>query len=258
MPRPPGIPKTGGRSKGTPNRPKPITLEPTNENRELVALAQVMRTPKAVILEAMVRFETLGLGFLAKADKLMKTRAAHDKVAEIAQEGHKYIAAAVECATKAAPYVHARLLAIESRGDMTDDRAPFVLRAPMVLASSQEWQAMVSHQGAAMDRADRADRAEERWPGRPLVENNAPRASGDRMEGMPHPAMPSGSAETDVSPMPTPLRADPETGRIGPAEPTPTVAPSPRMMPVGPVVVKPSGSEEWLEAVARDRAKKVG
>jgi hypothetical protein len=48
--------KTGGRTKGTPNKPRPIILASTEENRELLAMAAVMRTPKAVMLEAMLRF----------------------------------------------------------------------------------------------------------------------------------------------------------------------------------------------------------
>ena len=44
--------------------------------------------------------------------------------------------AAVQCAEKVAPYIHARLLAVESRGDMTEDKAPFVIRAPMVMDDS--------------------------------------------------------------------------------------------------------------------------
>ena len=57
--------KTGGRTKGTPNKPRPIILASTEENRELLAMAAVMRTPKAVMLNAMLRFERIGLSLLA-------------------------------------------------------------------------------------------------------------------------------------------------------------------------------------------------
>jgi hypothetical protein len=157
MSRPPGLPKTGGRARGTPNKPKqigvltkPRPIKLTQQDRELIVMAQVMRTPKAVILEAMVKFETLGKGLLAKADNLMKTRGDPKKAAELAEEGYKYIVAAVECATKVAPYIHARLLAVESRGDMTADRPPYVLRAPTVMANGEAWQAAVG--AAAIER----------------------------------------------------------------------------------------------------------
>jgi hypothetical protein len=241
------------RAMGTPNKPKPIVLVPSAQTRALLLTAADVLTPKAVMMEGMKYF-------YQKAQERERS-----KDFDGAQEAW---IRCVEVAVRVAPFVHPRLLAIESRGDLTDDRVPFVLRAPAVMDSSQKWQEMVSQQGAALDNLDKAERkaVQEHLRYREateaiqqhLRERSAPRAAGGHLEGMPHPAMPSGSAETDVSPMPTPLRADPETGRIGPAEPTPTVAPSPRMMPVGPVVVKPSGSEEWLEAVARDRAKKVG
>ena len=67
--------KTGGRTKGTPNKPRPIILAPTEENRELLAMAVVMRTPKAVMLDAMLRFESIGLTLLAKAERLAETKA---------------------------------------------------------------------------------------------------------------------------------------------------------------------------------------
>ena len=189
-----------------------------------------MRTPKAVILDAMMRFENLGLGFLAKADRMMKTRAAADKVAEAAHEGHKYIVAAVECATKAAPYVHARLLAVESRGDMTEDKAPFVVRVPAVVADSKAWQAVVGSEILDMEAAQAA--------------------SGPRTEALPHPAV-SGSTDNSNAPAATPaplpvvLAVDPKTSRI-------------TAMPPGPKIVQPVGAQEWLDAVAAERRKAAG
>jgi hypothetical protein len=199
--------KTGGRIRGVSiNKPKPIIMEPTSENRELVATAQLMRTPKAVMLDAMMRFENLGLGFLTKADRLMKRNAGTAKVAEAAHEGHKFIVAAVECATKVAPYIHARLLSMESRGDMTQDKAPYVVRVPAVLADSTAWQTAV---GAALGEA---------------VASKAP-----------------SRAPPAALPDPVPLVTDQKTGRIS------------TMRPARPVVVKPTGTQEWLESVASQR-----
>jgi len=223
MPRPPGLPKTGGRSKGTTNKPKPIVLENTPENQAMLAAAVTIRTPKAVMLDAMLRFESIGLGFLAKADKLMKTRADPDKVADTAREGHKFIVAAVECATKVAPYIHARLLAVEARGDMTEDKAPYVVRVPSVMADSVAWQAAV---GMAI-----------------LEQAGGGAQAGGPVEPMAHPALPQPQAEPAPAPAPppVPLVADQKTGRISTA------------MPPGPATVKPTGSQEWLDTVAASR-----
>jgi hypothetical protein len=135
--------KTGRRTKGTPNKPRPIILAPTEENRELLAMAAVMRTPKAVMLDAMLRFESIGLSLLAKAERLAETTASASQIAMLATEGHKFMIAAVQCAEKVAPYIHARLLAVESRGDMTEDKAPYVIRAPAVMEDSSAWQKAV-------------------------------------------------------------------------------------------------------------------
>lgn len=229
MPRPRGLPKTGGRKKGVGNKHRviaPEVLPPgTAESmmaeaaRAVVLASAPVRTPKAVMLDAMIHFETLGRGFLAKADRLMKTRASPDKVAEAAQEGHKFIVAAVECATKAAPYIHARLLAVESRGDMTQDRAPFVLRAPAVMADSAAWQEAV---GAAV-----------------LDMEASQQASGGQPEVLTPQALPE-PTPTQGAPAPPPVALAVNTGRI-------------TVMPPGPRIVQPSGSEEWLASI-----KKVG
>jgi len=124
--------KTGGKVKGTRNKPKPEILPPTEalalveQTRALaLQLPSAVRLPKAVMLDAMVRFEQLGLQYLEQAQKKLKRGANVAAVADFAREGHRMIAAAVECATKVAPYIHARLLAIESRGDGVDRIAPF-------------------------------------------------------------------------------------------------------------------------------------
>ena len=227
--------KTGGRKPGSKNKERivvPEVLPPeTAESmvaetaRALVLASSPVRTPKAVMLDAMARFEALGMGFLKTAERLQKRNAAVAKVAEAAHEGHKFIVAAVECATKAAPYVHARLLAIESRGDMTEDKAPYVVRVPMVAADSSAWQVAV---GAA------------------IIEGEAYTVQrGPAGEALPHPGQPQPIVKPEPpAPAPVPLAADQNTGRI-------------TIMPPGPRVVQPSGSQEWLDSVAQQR-KAVG
>jgi hypothetical protein len=226
--------KTGGRQKGTKNKPRPVFVEPSAMEKigqALTVLAPTMevRTPKAVMLDAMQFFDSMAWQYHAEKQ--------FEKAA-------KFMATAVQIADKVAPYIHARLLAVESRGDMTRDQPLFVLRAPSVVEDSVKWQAMVSEQSEVRDKAEAIREAVlERWPvvHQPQVENNAPRASGGDLAAMPHPAMPNGLAETEVpAAMPTPLRADQETGRI-------------TVMPPGPRVVQPLGSEEWLASI-----KKVG
>jgi hypothetical protein len=246
-----GHPKTGGRTKGTKNKIKPIILAPTEENRHLTlmapTLAREVKTPKTVILEAMMRFDNLSIELMAKAKRMAKSGRPFEEIRDVMSESYRFTIAAVHCAVQAAPYVHARLLAIESRGDMTDEQAPFVLRAPTVVEDSDKWQALVSRESAVLDKAERKaveehlrDREATRQP---QVENNAPRVSGGSLATIPHPAMPSGSAETDVpAPMPAPLMADPKTSRI---------------MPANPVVIKPAGAQEWLDSVAAARSLKI-
>jgi hypothetical protein len=197
--------KTGGRTKGTPNKPRPIILATTEENRELLAMAAVMRTPKAVMLDAMLRFESIGLSLLAKAERLAETEASASQIAMLATEGHKFMIAAVQCAEKVAPYIHARLLAVESRGDTTQDRVPYVVRVPAVLQDSSAWQAAV---GAA------------------IIEREA--------------------VQVRSGGQPAALVTDQKSGRIR------------TMMPAGPNVVKPTGTQEWLESVAAGQRRASG
>jgi hypothetical protein len=153
-----------------------------------------MRTPKAVMLDAMLRFESIGLSLLAKAERLAETEASASQIAMLATEGHKFMIAAVQCADQVAPYVHARLIAMQ--GDEKDkDKPSFVVRAPAVMADSSAWQAAV---GAA------------------IIEREAVRSGGQ----------------------PAAFVADQKSSRIS------------TMMPARPVVVKPTGSQEWLESVA--------
>jgi hypothetical protein len=225
--------KTGGRIKGvSKNKPKRHVLPPDTAKglldeaaRALTLVSAPVRTPKAVMLDAMFRFENLGLGFLAKAEKLMKTRADPEKAAELAREGHRFIVAAVECATKAAPYIHARLLAVESRGDMTQDEAPFVIRVPSVVQASPAWQAAVMAEAAEIEASRPA------IPPRPEV--SAPVAA------FAPPKPPAPPATTPVV-----LEADQDTSRI-------------RAMPVGPVTIKPAG-QDWLDSVMSEQKRKAG
>jgi hypothetical protein len=71
----------------------------------------------------------------------------------LSTEGHKFTIAAVQCAEKVAPYIHARLLAVESRRDMTQDKAPYVVRVPAVLADSTAWQTAVGALRASIKNA---------------------------------------------------------------------------------------------------------
>ena len=216
--------KTGGRVRGVSNNKPKIKLDDTDENRELVAMAQLMRTPKAVILDAMMHFETLGRGFLAKADKMMKTRAEAEKIAAAADAGHRYIIAAVKCAAEVAPYIHAKLSPIESRGDMTQDKAPYVVRVPAVLADSTAWQAAV---GAALGEA---------------VASTAPSGAQPVAFADPRPSPPPVPDPALVA-KPVPLGADLKTGRIS------------TITPAGHATARPTGTQEWLDAVAASQRK---
>ena len=244
MPRQPGCVKTGGRGKGVPNKPKPIKLSDTPENRQLAlmapTLAKQVRTPKSIMLDAMMRFDDLSIELMEKAKRMAKSGRPLSEITEVMAEGYRFTIAAVQCAEKCAPYIHPRLMMIESRGDLTDTRVPFVLRAPAVMENSAEWQAVASQQGVVLDQADRAavrETLQERWrevqaTRQPPVENNDPRTSGERLE-----SMPSGSAGSGAPPpAPMVLVADQNTSRI-------------TAMPVGPVVLKPAGSEEWLTSI---------
>jgi hypothetical protein len=220
--------KTGGRTKGTPNKPRPITLAPTEANRELLAKVAVMKTPKHVMLEAMVRFENIGASLLANAKQLAETNAGASalEIARLTTEGHKYIIAAVECAKAAAPYVHARLLAIESRGDMAQDEAPIVIRAPAVHQDSEAWAVAVRAEANEREAVHVANGGQlaalpDRGPSAPPTPNCAQVAK------------------------PVALVADQKSDRIS------------TRMPAGPIVLKPNGTQEWLESVAADQRRRA-
>ena len=140
-------------------------------------------------------------------------------VKTILEDSFKYSVAAVQCAEKAAPYTHAKLLSIESRTE--EKAAPFVVRAPAVMADSSAWQAAV---GAAV-----VDMEAGQSPG-----NGVPvRQTGEVT--LPHPVQTNAPA-TAVA-----LMNDPKTNRI-------------TVMPPGPWrVVQPSGTE-----AARQYSEKAG
>jgi hypothetical protein len=220
--------KTGGRITGiSKNKPKPIRLPDTEENRALALMAPTaeVRTPKAVMLSAMLKFERMSDVLMGKAQRMTQTRADPGGIAKIVAEAHKFTIAAVQCAEKVAPYIHARLLSVESRGDMAD-KAPFVIRAPAVMEDSSAWQAAV---GAAVIDMEAA---------------SVP--SGGQPEVLAHPAQqqaaPPQNAPADV---PVVLVPDPKTSRI-------------TVMPPGPRVVQPFGNAEWLDRVEQERRRANG
>jgi hypothetical protein len=222
MPRPKGLPKTGGRKKGQGNKPRAITLPDTDESRALIALAPTaeIRTPKAVMLSAMMKFERMSDVLMAKAERMTGDKFPYEDIKQVVAEAHKFTFAAVKCASEAAPYVHAKLLSIESRAE--EKAAPFVVRAPAVMADSSAWQAAV---GAA------------------VIDMEAAQApSAGRTEVSAHSAQQQGPEPQNAPPTTAvALMNDPKTNRI-------------TVMPPGPRVVQPVGSAEWLAGIQ----KKVG
>ena len=170
-------------------------------------MTAVMRTPKAVMLDAMLRFERIGLSLLAEAERLAETKASASQIALLATEGHKFMIAAVQCAEKVAPYCVRGCSRSKSRGRHDRDKAPYVIRAPMVMDDSTTWQAAVERREAKQWHPRR--RAE---PRQRLCRTLCLR---DRSE------------------------------RAG----------STTIMPARPVVVKPTGTQEWLESVASQRKR---
>lgn len=113
MPRPPGTPKTGGRTKGTPNK----------RNAELVArVASEGALPLDVMLDIMRR-----------------------KVAKGDDEG------ALDAAAKAAPYVHSKLSTVEAKhsGEISTGGADIPKRPE----TYEEWIARRERDLAAMGAA---------------------------------------------------------------------------------------------------------
>ena len=215
--RPKGIPKTGGRKKGTKNLPPPIVVTPEElaKDRALAIVAPAeLKTPKAVMLSAMMKFDRLSDMMLTEASRMGDGEGRAETIAA----AHRFTIAAVQCAEKVAPYIHARLIAMESR-EGAEERVPYVIRAPAVMADSSAWQAAV---GAA------------------VVDMEASQAVQAPLAG------PAASAAPVASSAPAALVLGPDakSGRI-------------TVMPAGPRVVQPAGTEEWLAEVDRERRRRA-
>ena len=214
--------KTGGRRKGVPNKPKLlVSPEQLAKDRAIALMTpDEIRTPKAVMLSAMHKFERMSDVLMAKAERMTRTRAEAGGIAKVVAEAHKFTFAAVSCAEKVAPYIHARYLAIEARGE--ENRPAFVVRAPAVMTDSSAWQAAV---GAAVMDMEAASA--------PVVRQNEVAAT-----------QVAQTPQAPPTPSPVVLAPDPKTNRI-------------TAMPPGTVILKPVGSEEWLDSVAAEK-RRVG
>jgi hypothetical protein len=213
MPFQPGHKKAGGRKKGAKNLPPPVILSPDeaamSRAMAIVAPSEV-RTPKAVMLDAMMFFDRLARASAEVKDYAMAA---------------KYMANAVQCADRVAPYIHARLIAMESR-EGASERVPYVVRAPAVMADSASWQAAV---GAAVLEIEAAQVPS---GGQPAVSGVSPAST---------------AANRPIEPVSAPvaLVADQKTGRV-------------TVMPPGPRVVQPAGTVEWLDRVAAEKRRAGG
>jgi hypothetical protein len=211
--------KTGGRVKGiSKNKPKSIKLPDTDENRALVLMAPTaeIRSPKAVMLSAMMKFERMSDVLMAKAERMTLAKTPSEDIAKVVAEAHKFTFAAVSCAEKVSPYVHARLIAVQ--GEAAADKPAYVIRAPSVMEDSSAWQASV---GAA------------------VMDMEAQSASVVRQNEVAATQI-AETPQTAPQPAAVALVADPKTNRI-------------TIMPPGPRVVQPVGTQEWLDSI-----KKVG
>jgi hypothetical protein len=148
----PGHAKVGGKVKGSKHGPKPLKMADTPQNRAALVLATEIRTPKAVMLDAMAFFDTMARQYHQGKD--------YDKAA-------KFMASAVQVAEKVAPYIHARLIAVAD--NTKRETVPFVVRTPSVITDSTAWQAAT---------------------GMPSIEVNAPGVPNMPPAPMPHPAAP--------------------------------------------------------------------
>lgn len=212
--------KTGGRIKGSRNKPKAFVIDPTAENLELLAAIAADRlaadkpetsTPKAVMLGAMHHFEDLATALMLQAKERVLTDP--QLATDLGIQAQKFLLAAVQCAEKVAPYMHAKLLSIESRGDNAQDDLPFVVRAPAVVLESSEWERLAI--GVL--------------PPEPSVRPAVVVPGALQEEG-----------RNQVGQMTQVVHDAP------PARPS-------TQMPPGPRVISPASTEEWLAQVASDR-----
>jgi hypothetical protein len=216
--------KTGGRIAGvSKNKPKPLKLPDTEANRALIAMAPTaeFRSPKAVMLSAMMKFERMSDVLMAKAERMTGEQQPYEDIKQVVAEAHKFTFAAVNCADRVAPYIHARLIAVQ--GEAAADKPAFVIRAPAVMSDSSAWQAAV---GAA------------------VVDMEAQSGSVVRQNEV---AATQVAPEPKATPAPSPvvLANDPKTNRI-------------TVMPPGPRVVQPTGTAEWLARVETERRRAGG
>jgi hypothetical protein len=210
----------GGRKPGTKNK---ATIE-----RELVAVQEMQQRSLApiralakdqlgelvpVVKEIVTRFQMAAIASGAPGDPSYKP--------EFWKELRDWIKTYATIADLAADFESPRYRAIEMIVN-GDNQAPFVVRAPAVMADSSAWQAAV---GAAV-----IDMEATQSPG-----NVVPVAQTEREAALAHPNQTNAPAATAV-----PLMNDPKTNRI-------------TVMPPGPRVVQPSGTQEWLDSI-----KKVG
>ena len=94
------------------------------------------------MLSAMMKFDRLSDMMLTEASRMGDGEGRAETIAA----AHRFTIAAVQCAEKVAPYIHARLIAMKAR-EGAEERVPYVIRAPAVMADSSAWQAAV---GAAV------------------------------------------------------------------------------------------------------------
>jgi hypothetical protein len=214
--------KTGGRRKGVPNKPKLIVSPEQLARDRAIALMtpDEIRTPKAVMLSAMMKFERMSDVLMAKAERMTGDKKPYEAIKQVVAEAHKFTFAAVNCADRVAPYIHARLIAVQSEDK--PDRPAFVVRAPAVMTDSSAWQAAVG--AAVMDMEAQSS---------PVVRQNEVAAT----QVAPAP-------QASPTPAPVVLAPDPKTNRI-------------TAMPPGTVILKPSGTTEWLDSVAAEK-RRVG
>jgi hypothetical protein len=218
--------KSGGKQKGTKNK---ATLERERQALEILqgkALAPLRTLAKDQLAELVpvvkgivARFQIAAMNGGAPGEQGYKP--------EFWKELRDWIKTYAAVADLAADFESPRFRAIavmEGTGGV--GKAPYVVRVPSVMADSTAWQAAV---GSAV-----------------LDMEPVQTATGGRTEALPHPAIPQPVAPEPLPvPAPVALVADQKTGRI-------------TMMPPGPKVVQPEGTEAWLQAVTAERRKVAG
>jgi hypothetical protein len=206
--------KTGGRKKGSKNKPKPRAL--TVQESENVRLGEILQpvrtgplTPKALMLEKMQHFDDCARAIMDSVPQLIAQGHKPEKLVGLLAESRNYNMAAIQCADRVAPYVHGKIASVDENKD--PEAKPFVVRAPDVIQDSTKWERQSSQFS--------------------LFEHPAPMASAS-------PAAASGPSIEEA-----PVNA--AHVQDMPAHGSPST-----QMPLGPRNVAPSGSQAWLEQVA--------